>query len=80
MITFELTLRHETKTKYNFYKHLQELTGFMKYECDDLLDKKYGKIGTRRRVVFEEQAQYYLSTLYRIFESGLGKQINLFIG
>jgi DNA-binding XRE family transcriptional regulator len=89
---------------------------------DELLDKKYGKIGTRRRDVFEEQAQYYviseilkevrkeakmtqeqlaekrgtkksyisrlengkcdiyLSTLYRIFESGLGKQINLFIG
>ena len=47
---------------------------------DELLDKKYGKFGTRRRDVFEEQAQYYLSTLYRIFESGLGKQINLFIG
>jgi len=89
---------------------------------DELLDIKYGKIGTKRRDDFEEQAQYYvvsemlkearkeakmtqeqlaekigtkksyisrlengqcdiqLSTLYRIFEYGLGKRINLLIG
>jgi DNA-binding XRE family transcriptional regulator len=89
---------------------------------DELLDIKYGKIGTRRRDDFEEQSQYFvisemlkearkeakmtqeqladkigtkksyisrlengkcdinLSTLYRVFESGLGRQINLSIG
>ena len=89
---------------------------------DELLDIKYGKIGTRRRDDFEEQSQYFvisemlkearkeakmtqeqladkigtkkiyisrlengkcdihLSTLYRIFELGLGRQINLLIG
>jgi len=89
---------------------------------DELLDIKYGKIGTKQRDDFEERAQYYvisetlkearkeaemtqeqlaqkigtkksyisrlengkcdiqLSTLYRIFEFGLGKQVNLFIG
>lgn len=89
---------------------------------DELLDIKYGKIGTERRDEFEEKAQYYvisemlkearkeanitqeqlaekigtkksyisrlengkcdiqLSTLYRIFEFGLGKRINLLIG
>ena len=89
---------------------------------DELLDIKYGKIGTKKRDDFEERAQYYvisemlkearkeaemtqeqlaekigtkksyisriengkcdiqLSTLYRIFEFGLGKQINLLIG
>ena len=89
---------------------------------DELLDIKYGKISTKRRDDFEEQAQYYvvsemlkearkeakmtqeqlaekigtkksyisrlengqcdiqLSTLYRIFEYGLGKRINLLIG
>ena len=89
---------------------------------DELLDIKYGKIGTKRRDNFEEQAQYYviseilrearqeakmtqeqlaekigtkksyisrlengkcdiqLSTLYRIFEFGLGKQVNLLFG
>jgi len=89
---------------------------------DELLDIKYGKIGTKERDYFEEQAQYYviseilkksreeanmtqeqlaekigtkkshisqlengncdvqLSMLYRIFESGLGKQVNLLIG
>ena len=89
---------------------------------DELLDIKYGKIGTERRDEFEERAQYYvisemlkearkeakmtqeqlaekigtkksyisrlengqcdihLSTLYRIFEFGLGRQINLQIG
>jgi HTH-type transcriptional regulator / antitoxin HipB len=89
---------------------------------DELLDIKYGKIGTEKRDEFEERAQYYvisemlkearkeakmtqeqlaekvgtkksyisrlengkcdiqLSTLYRIFEFGLGKRINLLIG
>jgi HTH-type transcriptional regulator / antitoxin HipB len=89
---------------------------------DELLDIKYGKIGTKKRDKFEEKAQYFvisemlkearkeanmtqeqlaekvgtkksyisrlengkcdiqLSTLYRIFEFGLGKQINLLIG
>ena len=85
---------------------------------EELLDIKYGKIGTEKRDEFEEKAQYFvisemlkdarkeakmtqeqlaekvgtkksyisrlengkcdiqLSTLYRIFEFGLGKQIN----
>jgi len=89
---------------------------------DELLNARYGKIGTRSRDEFEEKAQYFvisemlkearkeanltqeqlaekvgtkksyisrlengncdiqLSTLYRIFESGLGKKVNLFIG
>ena len=89
---------------------------------DELLDIKYGKIGTKQRDDFEERALYYvisetlkevrkeakmtqeqlaekigtkksyisrlengkcdiqLSTLYRIFEFGLGKQVNLLIG
>ena len=89
---------------------------------EELLDIKYGKIGTRRRDNFEEQAQYFviseilkesrqeakmtqeqlaekigtkksyisrlenghcdiqLSTLYRIFEFGLGRQVNLLFG
>lgn len=89
---------------------------------DELLDIKYGKIGTEKRDDFEERAQYFvisemlkearkeakmtqeqlaekvgtkksyisrlengkcdiqLSTLYRIFETGLGKRINLLIG
>jgi DNA-binding XRE family transcriptional regulator len=89
---------------------------------DELLDIKYGKIGTEKRDKFEEKAQYFvisemlkearkeakmtqaqlaekvgtkksyisrlengkcdiqLSTLYRIFGVGLGKQINLLIG
>lgn len=89
---------------------------------DELLNIKYGKIGTKKRDEFEEKAQYFvisemlkearkeanmtqeqlaekigtkksyisrlengkcdiqLSTLYRIFEFGLGKQINLTIG
>jgi DNA-binding XRE family transcriptional regulator len=89
---------------------------------DELLDIKYGEIGTKQRDDFEEQSQYYvigemlkevrkearltqeqlaekigtkksyisrlengkcdiqLSTLYRIFEFGLGKRINLLIG
>jgi DNA-binding XRE family transcriptional regulator len=89
---------------------------------DELLDNKYGKIGTEKRDEFEEKAQYFvisemlkdarkeakmtqeqlaekvgtkksyisrlengqcdiqLSTLYRIFEVGLGKRINILIG
>jgi len=89
---------------------------------DELLDIKYGEIGTKQRDDFEEQAQYYvisemlkearkeakmtqeqlaekigtkksyisrlengkcdihLSTLYRIFEYGLGRRVNLLIG
>jgi len=89
---------------------------------DELLDIKYGKIGTGKRDVFEEKAQYFvisemlkearkeanmtqeqlaekvgtkksyisrlengncdiqLSTLYRIFEHGLGKRVNLLFG
>jgi DNA-binding XRE family transcriptional regulator len=89
---------------------------------DELLDIKYGKLGTERRDAFEEKAQYFvisemlkearkeanmtqeqlakkvgtkksyisrlengkcdiqLSTLYRIFEYGLGKRISLTIG
>ncbi|MCL2649817.1 MAG: helix-turn-helix transcriptional regulator [Candidatus Azobacteroides sp.] len=89
---------------------------------DELLDIKYGRIGTEKRDAFEEQAQYFvisemlkearkeakitqeqlaekigtkksyisrlengrcdiqLSTLYRIFEFGLGRRVNLLIG
>lgn len=89
---------------------------------EELLDIKYGKIGTEKRDNFEERAQYYvisemlketrkeakmtqeqlaekvgtkksyisrlengkcdiqLSTLYRIFEYGLGKKVNLLFG
>lgn len=89
---------------------------------DELLDIKYGEIGTKKREVFEEKAQYFvisemlrearkeakmtqeqlaekvgtkksyisrlengksdiqLSTLYRIFELGLGKRVNLLFG
>jgi DNA-binding XRE family transcriptional regulator len=89
---------------------------------DELLEIKYGKIGTPKRDKFEENAQYFvisemlkaarkeahmtqdelalkvgtkksyisrlengkcdiqLSTLYRIFEFGLGRSVNLFIG
>lgn len=88
---------------------------------DELLDIKYGKIGTRKRDEFETKAQYFvisemlkearkdanmtqeqladkvgtkksyisrlengscdiqLSTLYRIFEDGLGRRISLLI-
>lgn len=88
---------------------------------DELLDLKYGKIGTRKRDEFETKAQYFvisemlkearkdanmtqeqladkvgtkksyisrlengscdiqLSTLYRIFEDGLGRRITLLI-
>lgn len=89
---------------------------------DELLDIKYGKIGSENRGKFEEKAQYFvisemlkearkeanmtqeqlaekvgtkksyisrlengkcdiqLSTLYRIFEFGLGKRVNLLFG
>jgi len=89
---------------------------------DELLDIKYGKIGSEKRDDFEEKAQYFvssevlkearkeanmtqeqladkvgtkksyisrlengkcdiqLSTLYRIFEFGLGERINLMFG
>ena len=89
---------------------------------DELLDVKYGKVGSVKREVFEEKAQYFvisemlkearkeanmtqdelaekvgtkksyisrlengtcdiqLSTLYRIFEIGLGKPVYLLIG
>lgn len=89
---------------------------------DELLNLKYGKIGTPIRDEFEEKAQYFiisemlkesrknakmtqeelarkigtkksyisriengkcdiqLSTLYRIFETGLGLKVNLLIG
>lgn len=89
---------------------------------DELLDIKYGLIGTKDRDAFEEKAQYFvisemlkearyeanmtqqqlaekvgtkksyisrlengkcdiqLSTLYRIFEVGLGKRVSLLFG
>lgn len=89
---------------------------------EELLDLKYGKIGSEDRDVFEEKAQYFvisemlkearkeanmtqeqlaekvgtkksyisrlengkcdiqLSTLYRIFEVGLGKRVSLVFG
>ncbi len=89
---------------------------------DELLEIKYGKIGTEKRHEFEGKAQYFvisemlknarkeanmtqeqlaekvgtkksyisrlengkcdiqLSTLYRIFEFGLGKKVNLLFG
>lgn len=89
---------------------------------DELLDIKYGKVGTTKRDDFDEKAQYFvisemlkearieahmtqdelaekvgtkksyisrlengkcdiqLSTLYRIFELGLGRRVNLLIG
>ncbi len=98
-------------------KNLKEVKSF-----DELLDVKYGKVGSVKREVFEEKAQYFvisemlkearkeanmtqdelaekvgtkksyisrlengkcdiqLSTLYRIFEIGLGKPVHLLIG
>lgn len=98
-------------------KKIKNVTNF-----DELLDKKYGKIGSLNRDKFEEKAQYFvistllkearkeahmtqdelaekigtkksyisrlengkcdiqLSTLYRIFEFGLGKRVSLLIG
>ncbi|MBC7900208.1 MAG: helix-turn-helix transcriptional regulator [Saprospiraceae bacterium] len=88
---------------------------------DELLDVRYGKIGTKKRDEFEQKAQYFviseilkdarraanmtqqqladkvgtkksyisrlengkcdiqLSTLYRIFEDGLGRKVSLLI-
>ena len=90
--------------------------------CDELLDIKYGKIGSEKRENFEEKAKHFvvseilkearkeanmtqkqlaekggtkksyisrlengkcdiqLSTLYKIFESGLGKKVNIMFG
>lgn len=98
-------------------KNLKEVKSF-----DELLDVKYGKVGSVKREVYEEKAQYFvisemlkearkeanmtqdelaekvgtkksyisrlengkcdiqLSTLYRIFEIGLGKPVHLLIG
>ncbi len=98
-------------------KNIKNATTF-----DELLDIKYGKIGTDKRDAFEEKAQYFvisemlkqarkeakmtqeelaekvgtkksyisrlengkcdiqLSTLYRIFEFGLGKKVSLVFG
>lgn len=89
---------------------------------DDLLNVKYGVLGSKKRDVFEEKAQYFvisemlkqsrleanmtqeqlaekvgtkksyisrlengkcdiqLSTLYKIFEFGLGRKVNLIFG
>ncbi len=98
-------------------KNTKSVTNF-----DELLENKYGKIGSPKRDEFEQKAQYFvisvmlkearkeakmtqdelaeklgtkksyisrlengkcdiqLSTLYRIFEFGLGKRVNLLIG
>jgi HTH-type transcriptional regulator/antitoxin HipB len=98
-------------------KKIKNVTTF-----DELLESKYGKIGSPRRHQFEEKAQYFvistmlkearkeahmtqdelaeklgtkksyisrlengkcdiqLSTLYRIFEFGLGRRVSLLIG
>jgi DNA-binding XRE family transcriptional regulator len=101
----------------NKEKNIRDANNF-----DELLDIKYGKVGSAKRDSFEEKAQYFvisemlkearkeanmtqeqlaekvgtkksyisrlengkcdiqLSTLYRIFEFGLGKRINLIFG
>lgn len=98
-------------------KDLKNITSF-----DELLDAKYGKIGTARRTEFESKAKAFmigellkearkeahmtqdqlalkigtkksyisrlengkidiqLSTLFKIFEEGLGKRVNLTLG
>ncbi|MFA7381096.1 MAG: helix-turn-helix transcriptional regulator [Bacteroidia bacterium] len=98
-------------------KKIKDVTNF-----EELLENKYGKIGSSKRDEFEEKAQYFvistmlkearkeahmtqeelalklgtkksyisrlengkcdiqLSTLYRIFEFGLGKRVSLLIG
>ncbi|CAN5395115.1 helix-turn-helix transcriptional regulator [soil metagenome] len=98
-------------------KNIKNLTNF-----EELLENKYGKIGSTKRDEFEEKAQYFvisvmlkearkeanmtqdqlaeklgtkksyisrlengkcdiqLSTLYRIFEFGLGRRVSLLIG
>lgn len=105
------------RNKMNGYDQIKNVKSF-----EELLNVKYGVIGTEKRDVFEEKAQYFvisemlkdgrkeanltqeqladkvgtkksyisrlengkcdiqLSTLYRIFEFGLGKKINLLIG
>ena len=98
-------------------KSIKNITTF-----NELLENKYGKIGSPKRDEFEEKAQYFvisvmlkearreahmtqdelaeklgtkksyisrlengkcdiqLSTLYRIFEFGLGRRVNILIG
>lgn len=98
-------------------KKIKNVTNF-----EELLENKYGKVGSPKRDEFEEKAQYFvistmlkearkeahmtqeelavklgtkksyisrlengkcdiqLSTLYRIFEFGLGKRVSLLIG
>ncbi len=98
-------------------KNIKNVTNF-----EELLENKYGKIGSTKRDEFEEKAQYFvisvmlkearkeahmtqdelaeklgtkksyisrlengkcdiqLSTLYRIFEFGLGRRVSLLIG
>ncbi|MEO6903990.1 MAG: helix-turn-helix domain-containing protein [Bacteroidia bacterium] len=98
-------------------KNTKNVTNF-----EELLENKYGKIGSTKRDEFEEKAQYFvisvmlkearkeanmtqdqlaeklgtkksyisrlengkcdiqLSTLYRIFEFGLGRRVSLLIG
>ena len=49
---------------------------------DELLDVKYGKIGTKKSYISRLEngkCDIQLSSLYKIFEFGLGRQINLII-
>ena len=106
-----------SKTKVDEQRWSKKTHGF-----DELLDVRYGEVGTSKQDKFEEKSQYFvisemlkearkeakmtqeqlaekvgtkksyisrlengkcdiqLSTLYRIFEFGLGKKINLLIG
>lgn len=51
-------------------------------DFDELLDIKYGKTGTKKSYISRVEngkCDIQLSTLYRIFEVGLGKQISLHI-
>lgn len=45
---------------------------------DELLNIQYGKIGTKKRDVFEERAQYFVIS-ETIKEEGLGISISLLI-
>lgn len=50
---------------------------------DELLDIKYEKGGTKKSYISRLEngkCDIQLSTLYRIFEFGLGKKVNLLIG
>ena len=47
--------RHIIFHKHYFMEEIRNVTNF-----DELLDVKYGKIGTQQRDEFEEQAQYYV--------------------